>query len=414
MFRQNPTTSSVHRKPSSRRPKLKSTSRTIFDVVKEGLSATKDGLDVALKLASFALVLPGGTLYAYLHEIGWAEIFSESIASIPGLLTLLGCSILLFYALLAQFFLPSVLFWLTGEMFKDLPGDKDVISNSAARTYWLSSVSWGVVLTAGLIVDDIYHLGWLTSGWIVGIAFAAAATTAVICSFRGRHVLIDKSKLTGKLSLAGNIVRISALPAFVGFATVFPLFTLLWVFGGTQLSLEVADAVLLACCVFSLLGLIPGVAYLHSTVRGHARRHKLVAVGSLTAGLSFLVVLLAAFFAPVKSVVLAAAGVNDVRVHVYQLLRPELAYGMRAAHLPVADVRGRSYGDKPPAAFVGAYLRYNLGGIKLLCRNPYKQATALRVNNGPNVSAGASEQSNTAGKWCFRAKSEDLAPVRQG
>jgi len=158
------------------------------------------------------------------------------------------------------------------------------------------------------------------------------------------------------------------------------------------------------------------------------------------------VIAIALNFGPVTSVVLALAGVNDSRVHVYQVLRPELAFSMRVAHLPVVDVRGTAGAGKPPVSFVGGYLRYSYGGIKLLCLHkcnpddvagletagPTDRASAAigaatpQPRTGTNkLDASTSKQPNVdskeeeakrrleAGDGCLSVKSEDVKLVHR-
>ena len=110
-----PDVSSLRRKSSvTRRPNVPTFRRRV-DVIKECLGIAKDCFDIGLKFWSLVLVLPAITLWIYLHKIGWSEIFIDSLGSVPGLVTLLACSSLLFVLLILQFFMPALLMALSVE-----------------------------------------------------------------------------------------------------------------------------------------------------------------------------------------------------------------------------------------------------------------------------------------------------------
>lgn len=398
----------AQRKPSDSRQRPASTFRRWVDGFKECLAIAKDSLDVALKVAPLVLVLPAMTLWGYLHKIGWSEIFIDSVGSVPGLVTLLACSCLLFVLLILQFFLPSIFMGLSVEVFRRAPGDRKQVAKVAERLHLLSAGVWVLIFAAVVIwvkEPDIW--------WVLGTTGAAAAVAAIY-SWRHRRMLIADAARAIWHETAGDIVRISALPAFSGFASAFPLLTLIWTFGSLRLTPGESNVAFLACCLVSPVGLFPGVAYMHSQLRDRTLGQTVLAASGVAVALGCAIVGSALYFGPVTSAVLALAGVYDSRPHVYQVLRPELSFAMRAAHLPVNEVRGTGGPGRQPVSFVGAYLRYNFGGVKLLCLERYNPDLVTQIDVDAASKVGKRDPRLSAGDWCLPVKSDDLKPVRRG
>ncbi|MFP3643895.1 hypothetical protein, partial [Paraburkholderia sp. SIMBA_054] len=384
---------------------MQTTSSKWLDRVKEGLTVTKDLLEVLLKLAPLALMPPAMALWVFLRRIGWTEVFSDSIGSIPGLITLLVCAVMVLLLLVLQFCLPSFLVAPSGEALT-VTQDPKRVWKLACWLHVLSAIVWEVSFGISILAAKDPKTGpiWVATGLsaLVAVCFAAI--------FKRDLVQDIAAKPSWQRPLI--VVLVSASPVFASFATALPLLSLMWITGASKLPDREASVVFMLCCVASIVGLFPGLAYLKAKLEGHSIGRAIKTTAIVVAVLCYFYLSFVFYFAPISSLSLRIAGVYDTRLHTFQILNSKLVPALRAVHI-VPFGKDDSTGDGKAEQFFDAYVRYNFGGVKLFCHNPFELDSVTR-----DAVIAAKEQDKpdpylVAGDWCVPAKADDVKPVRR-
>jgi hypothetical protein len=150
--------------------------------------------------------------------------------------------------------------------------------------------------------------------------------------------------------------------------------------------------------------MLPGFMYLKARTwrPGFYQPLKLALLGGFL--LSYIVMSSAAIFVPVSSTVMRLAGIYGNEPQSFQILQPSLMAALGAADVPIHK------GEQ--TNIVTAHVRYDFGGIRLLCRQPFNAALVsgdaiklARKNKAPDPTV-------LAGSGCVQATSSELRPLR--
>jgi len=400
--------------------------RRWLDRFKEFVALTKDVVEVLLKISPAAFFPPALMLWSYLRGIGWGEVFLDSVGSIPGLVTLLAAALLLLFALFLQFCLPSLLLMPAAAQLDTSKTAEKIELRHLAVLNLLPALAWTLIFA--IVSWNIANAGYLA---VVG-SFLGALAAAVLAALMMRKRFVPEDT-KGRWKILMRLFAVAAFPILGSFASSSSLIAAIWVVEYQPFSTSSPVVVLIICCLISVVGLVPGVIYLDSHASNQSMSKTMVNTIAAAAGVGYFVVSSALFFAPVGSATLHMAGVTELSRKVYQVLKPELVYAMRAVHLPVYEVKRNAKSSEPPVFFVDAYLRFNFGGIKLLCATPYDPnliahqaalnaakmsttaagASSTNAVDTPNVNAGEAQLRLEAGNWCLPVKTEDLKPIHR-
>lgn len=362
------------------------------DTYKEAISIIKDTLDVAWKLAPLALLPAALFLWVYLRSIHWTSIFQESATSSAGLIFLIVAAMLIAFAVLLQFIVPSML--LIGTMW--YYRQDSTIPKTVPRLYRWATCGWLAGFAIVIALDS-------SKIWIIfASAFVPALTYALIQrKTLGAQVEPGASRHGAWIYAFG--LALSALATMT--ATSIPLLVALnaaaqYVGGSWQEKL----LGFFVCLGTTFASLLPGYMYLNARTwnAGLYRPLKLALLGVFF--LSYIVFSIAAFFTPVSSTVLRLTGVYSNEPQSFQVLQPSLAAALAAAELPMQE-------DKKMTVVTG-YVRYGFGGVRLLCRQPFDPALvsddAIKVARKNK----ALDPTIIAGTACVLASSQELRPLR--
>jgi hypothetical protein len=99
-------------------------------------------------------------------------------------------------------------------------------------------------------------------------------------------------------------------------------------------------------------------------------------------------------------------GIRDTEPHVYQLTNESILPAIHAAGIATATTRASTEGQKQ-SVFIGAYLQFNLGSVKLLCKVPYDPDRESRSEKNAGNSGWK------AGSWCVPVKADDVRLIRR-
>jgi len=169
---------------------------------------------------------------------------------------------------------------------------------------------------------------------------------------------------------------------------------------------------LIGCSAVSVLGLIPGCLKNTLELSGQTSRQTAIATLGALVGVGYVVGGIILAVTPVSAYVLAASGIYSSHASVYQLRKSELVATFRAAHMSayVVDMDGAA--SAPPIAFVGAFLRYNFGGTKLLCKFPFDPSVVTQSDIDYAHRNDKPDPYLRAGDNCVPVKTDDVILVR--
>jgi hypothetical protein len=362
------------------------------DTYKETIAMVKDTLDVAWKLAPVALLPAAMFIWSYLRSIHWTGLFQDSAMSGSGLIFLFIAAMLIAVAVLLQFIAPSLL--LIGVMWNYR--QENTLPKAIPRLFRWATAGWlaGFALVVELDPSQV---------WIM---FAMAFVAALACGIYSRKTLDAAAKTEGKLPLSiAHATGLALAAVFALTATSMPLLITLHIAaryakGGWLETL----LVFVVCVGTTAVSLLPGYMYLNACTwrPGFYQPLKLALLGGGL--LSYIVVSGAAVFVPVSSTVMRLAGIYSNEPQSFQILQPSLTAALDAAGVPIQK------GEQ--ANIVTGYVRYDFGGIRLVCRQPFDAALvsvdAIKLarkkkSPDPTVLAGSS---------CVQATSSELRPLR--
>ncbi|WP_121316171.1 hypothetical protein [Paraburkholderia sp. RAU2J] len=373
--------------PVSERPLV-----NLKDTYKETIAMVKDTLDVAWKVAPVALLPAALFVWSYLRSIHWTNLFQDSAMSGSGLVFLFIAAVLIAVAVLLQFIAPSLL--LIGTMWNYR--NESILPKAVPRLFGWATVGWlaGLALVVELETNQV---------WIM---FAMAFIAAFIFGVYSRSSLDIPAKIGGKLPLsAAHAIGLALVAMFALTATSIPLLITLHVAerhadGGWLEKLLVFSV----CFGTTAVSLLPGYMYLNARTwrPGFYQPLKLASLGFFL--LSNIVVSGAALFVPVSSTVMRLAGIYSNEPQSFQILQPSLTAALDAAGVPIQK------GEQ--SNIVTGYVRYDFGGIRLLCRRPFDAALVsgdaiklARKNKAPDPTV-------LAGSGCVQATPSELRPLR--
>jgi hypothetical protein len=119
---------------------------------------------------------------------------------------------------------------------------------------------------------------------------------------------------------------------------------------------------------------------------------------------SYLVITLVFAFMPVSSKVLEATGIYSNEKATFQVLKKDLIGVFRNVGLPVEDANGISV--------VTGYIRFNFGGVKLLCKAPFDPAIANAEARRKAVQDKRQDPALVAGDHCVPIQKGEVRKFR--
>lgn len=355
------------------------------------LAMLKDGLEVAWKLAPVFLVFPGLVLWFYLSAIHWGSLFVESATSISGLIFLIVFGMMFFGVTVLSFVLPSAFMIWAEEIYSpDRKIPKEIIPLFAwTLGAWL--VSSPLVMLTGTT-----RFAWLALVVPVIIAFIYAST---------RFDKLEFGLRTQRFRLIG-IAKCLAIAAVATLAVASNILSILlslmfasdW--KGVSSAMQVVAIVL--CLAVTALGTVPGFIYLLQRTR-HTDKKVVWAPALVCVGMVAMMILVAWTFLPqMHDTFLRYANIYRKEAVTFHVLDEDLVASLGLAGLPVAT-QGKT-------STVKAYVRYQFGGVHLLCRDSVDAAAAAPKPKPAQQDPSAETRS---GRACVPASSDDLREVRK-
>ncbi|BEV14267.1 hypothetical protein HBDW_10550 [Herbaspirillum sp. DW155] len=368
----------------------------------EYLAIAKDTLDVAWKLAPIALLPPGLLIWVYLRSIHWEGLFLDSAMTVAGLAFLFLAALLLAFAILLQFAIPSLA--LIGIV--SLHDAKKVISQEIASSFRWSMLGWIVAFFVSMFYDK-------------GLAITLLIALSVPMSVFFIRILLKHKELKKDPKKIGphmtNLVWMAGamLPML---ATSFPLLI------GFEVARKIPDierweslGIVVICII--IISLLPGFVYLN--LRTITTDRKSATKGAVIAGfgMSYVILMAAAFFAPVSSKVLGFSGIYSNELWTFQVREPSLSSALKTAGftLQTSSEKDVSLDPQRPSelTFVEAYVRYGFGGIKLLCTKPFDPATATAELVKEARKANKPDPGMLGGQGCTSATNAEVREVKK-
>lgn len=385
----------------------------MFDRVSRVMGFVKDLLEIVLKLSPLALVPPALTVWVYLRKLGWSELFGESVGSVPGLLALISGSALILLSFALQVIAPSLFFGAAGEV---LEGERQHPELAASKAYWLHFVPV-IVWQLCFSISIGYFSAEITSPILLASALSWAISALMAVKYRKQLItrrleksINDKKRDSVVWGYARYIIfmmAVSICPLIISISSAVAILGMWWVAEGFGIANPLIFVIL--CCVTAFVSIIPGLAYLSARIEGHPPRKLWFLTAVAVGGVLYVAMTVALFMAPISKQSLELAGVNDKRPHVYQLLNESLLPSVYAAGIPAYSTRLFTAAGKE-GIFLGAYLQFNFGGIKLLCVKHYD---AYEESGRKAAAREAEEPSNDRrGKGCVPFKNEDVRALR--
>ncbi|CAN7696927.1 hypothetical protein [Caballeronia sp. LjRoot31] len=379
--------------------------RRLLGWYKESIALAKDTLDVVWKFVPICLFFPAAMLWNYLHKIGWDNLFSDAVVTVPGFIVMIVSSCVLLLGIFLQFCVPSILTGPAATLFKEKPGHVKKV----AVLHLLPSVVWFTAIAVLALALDL-NSGIVTVG---SLALTAATAIACVIAFRGKLLPIRDKGKDAALPTWGAVLLLALCPTLAAMATSAPLLLCLSLISGSKLSAWLSVLIFLACGCVSMLGMAPGLAYLLAKVAGKSTHRAWRATGLMCLLVGYVVLSVTLYFAPVSTVILRIAGVIDQRPRVYQVLKPDLVPAMRAVGIYVAPVKRSAYNGEQTTYFIGAFSRFSFNNVELLCSHPFslEDADASTWANA-NVEE-TRRRSLVGGDFCVKVHSDELRPLRR-
>lgn len=394
----------IYLEGSPSKEKEKPTAPNFKALYREYLAIVKDTMDVAWKLAPIALLPPGLLIWVYLRSIHWEGLFLDSAMTVAGLAFLFLAALLLAFAILLQFAIPSLA--LIGIV--SLHDAKKVVSQEIASSFRWSMLGWIVAF----VVSMFYDKGL---GIILLIALSVPVSVFFIRSLLKYKELKKDPKKIG-LHMANLVWVAGAMLPMI--ATSFPLLI------GFEVARKIPDierweslGVIVICIIISIVSLLPGFVYLNFRTTTTDRKSATKGAVITGFGMSYVILMAAAFFAPVSSKVLGFAGIYSNELRTFQVREPSLSSSLKTAGftLQTSSEKSVSLDPQRPAelTFVDAYVRYGFGGIKLLCTKPFDPATATAELVKEARKANKPDPGMLGGKGCTSATNAEVREVKK-
>lgn len=359
---------------------------------REIISLSKDTLDVAWKLAPLAFVPAALFLWIYLRALNWTGLFQESAMSGSGLIFLFVAALLIAFTVVLQFAVPSL--FLIGTV--SYYGYERTVPKIVPKIYKWSLGGW--VIGLGLVITFD-----LSQAWVILLpAFLLASCVAI--QNRDQFGFSVHARGWRQRPLACALL-LSAVAAITMASSAFPLIIAINV--AERLINAGAWAKVLAFCVCagsSVVSFVPGFIYLDTRTWsvGVYQPLKLASLGAFF--LSYVVLMIAAFSTPVSLTVLRLAGVYSNEPQTFQIIQPNLIGVLGAAGLEVRQ--------EEKFAFVGAYVRYAFGGMRLLCKEKYEMAPIEALSEDAEDRKNNAILGAIAGSHCVSVGQGEVRPFK--
>lgn len=395
-------------------PKPTESQTSHFERILRGMSFIKDLLEIILKVSPLALVAPAMTVWLYLRKLGWSELFGESVGSLPGLLALLVGSILILIVFLLQVVLPSIFFGAAAEVLDDERPNPRLASARAQQLHFVPVLMWQLCFS----VSVAYFPDAITSPLQLATAVSAVTAAAMAAKFREDLLPASTKQRITVMRQGGNTAYYLgycallmgvgiAFPIVISVASAASLLSLWWLTKDLNITSPAAFVVL--CCGAGAISVVPGLAYLGAKVERHPPRKLWLLTALAGGGVLYAAIATAMFFAPISRQSFELAGVSDTQPHVYLLQNESILPSIRAVGIPTSSTK-EFFPDGKEAVFVGAYLQFNFGGVKLLCRSPY-DAVDPAVSITADAQRDLGSRSNLGG-GCLPVRPDDVRVVR--
>jgi hypothetical protein len=350
-------------------------------------SVVKDSLDIMWRIAPLTLLAAGLVLWTYLHEIGWPDLFRESALSVSSLLFLVLAAFILAVCFLAIFLAPSFMMVTTIQELRR----NGLIQREVIGLYAGGVIGW---LLGMLLMWQSADLWW-------SLFVIPCAIVTFIGFAKGRQRWLV-SNFADKLKQVLKILVLAVCATFTVAFTAFPLpFVMRFMLNHPEQYSPSAQYLLFAVSlVVTVIGLLPGYVYLATITSSTAPaalvrpvKPTLVAAGFI----SFMMLFAFFMFAPVSSILLTSIAVSSNEPASFQVLNPDLFKLMKATGLETST--------EHDLFVVQAYVRYNFGGVELLCGSAY-------TPKKPGELKEKGEDLHPAGLDCVRAQSSELRRFR--
>ena len=351
---------------------------------RDAIYVAKDSLDIMWRIAPLTLLPAGLVLWSYLHEIGWPDLFRDSALSVSSLLSLVLAALILALTFLAIFLAPSVMMVATiQELHRNGLIQRDVI-----RLYAGGVIGW----TIGMLFIWQSAALW----WTLFIIPCTLVTALGLVKERRRWRGTD---FANKLKRFMQVLVLAGCATFTVAFTAFPLpFVMRFVLNHPEQYNPTAQYVLFAVSVIvTVIGLMPGYVYLATLTSTFVPARPAKATLAAAAFISFIMLFAILLFAPVSSFLLTSTAVYSNDKATFQVLNSDLFKLIQAAGLEVDT--------KQSLSIVHAYVRYNFGGVELLCATPYFPKTSGNL-------AEKGKELHLEGMGCVRTQSSDLRRFR--
>jgi hypothetical protein len=351
---------------------------------KDLVSVVKDGLDILWRIAPLTLLAAGLLLWSYLREIGWPDLFRDSALSASGLLFLVLAAFVLAVTFLAIFLAPSFIMVTTIQELHR----KGLVQRDVIRLYAGGVVGW----TLGMLCIWQSASLW----WTLAVIPLAIVTAMGLVRARTRWRGMD---FANRFKTFMQILMFAGCATFSVAFTAFPLpFVIRFVLNNPEeYTLLAQYGFFVLSVIVTVIGLLPGYVYLAALTSSATRTGPVKPTLAAAAFLSFLILFVIWIFAPVSSLLLTGTAVYSNEIASFQVTNTDLFKLMKAGGLKVET--------KDDMSIVRAYVRYNFGGVELLCTTPY-------VPKSPGKVPQAGTDPHPAGAGCVRTQSSELRRFR--
>ena len=369
--------------------KLKnSRAESLIDIqfAKDIIGLAKDILEVIWKSAPMALLPAGFVVWSYLRTIQWVDLFGESTLSGTGLVFLVLAAIMMAFFVIVVFLIPSLFMIGVIHIFNS----NLKLSKETVVLYYWALVGWTFALFANLVFE-FTMLVYLASPTIVAFSVGVWKLRRNIASQGLDHFckLIIRSLANtfgANFSMAGTIFP---LIVTLKLAAVVP-----------EYSNQYPYVSFAVCFLVSILGIIPGFAYLNIRAmhEGGTKAFKIAAYGTVFS--SYLMMTLVFAFLPVSSMVLEVTGVYSNEESTFQILKDDLPGVLKKAGLSVEKGDGIST--------VKGFVRFNFGGVRLLCKTSFDPRDASLEARRAAARDKKPDPMLSAGQHCVPTQSSEL------
>ncbi len=311
-------------------------------------------------------------LLFFLKQCGWSELFAESALSVPGLSYIVIAGTLAAAAIVFLFVIPSVM--MVGINFSGARAP--LLTSTAVPLYLAAYFGWVVALAVGVTMDSSSTMMLLGAPVFAVVMMGYLLITGHSKTYTG---------IDGKWGMAARAVEASSVVMLNSFGLLM-LLRLAPATGGEGALVTIFF--IIAFAVTSALGIAPGLLYLRLRAKndGYVEPLKGASVGIVLVGVIVLYPTLS--FLPVAKGVLEVAGIFSDEEARFQLVDNELK--------PALINAGLQFDAIPQGDVVKGYVRYSLGGVRLVCKEALgkgapsewgkrpseKQSTAMRLKSG--------------------------------